>query len=141
MMKTQPRVLQCAVALLGLALAGGCESAKARHPKETAQCVLSPGRQAPDVELGIESAVRVVLPGPAAGSGLAWEIALNNSSVLEQMGRLGAATDPGTGDAETAVSFYSLKPGRSVIRFVLVRPGERESEPAAMCEVVVHVRS
>ena len=29
-----------------------------------------------------------------------------------------------SGAAATAVSFYSLKPGRSVIRFALVRPGE-----------------
>ena len=140
-MKTAPKMIQLALALLGLALAGGCESAQVRDPKATTQCVLAPGRQAPDVELGIESAVRIVLPGPAAGADLVWEIALNNSSVLEQMGPLGAATDPRTGAAASAVSFYSLKPGRSVIRFVLVRPGEREAVPASMCEVTVHVRS
>jgi len=90
------------------------------------------------VELGIESSVRIVLPGPEPGSGMAWEIAENNARVLEQMGRPAAV--PGARPAASTVSFYSLKPGRSVIRFVLIRPGQREAEPAAMCGVVVHVR-
>jgi hypothetical protein len=104
----------------------------------TQECVLASGQSAPDVEMGIESAVRIVLPGPEPGSGLAWEIAENNASVLEQMGRPAAV--PGGQPATSTVSFYSLKPGRSVLRFVLIRPGQREAEPAAMCGVVVHVR-
>ena len=140
-MKTARRMVQCSLALLGLALISGCEGTQVRHPKVTQECVLVPGQQAPDVELGVESAVHVVLAGPAAGSGLAWEIALNNSAVLEQMGALRLAQEPGTGAPTTAVSFYSLKLGRSVLRFVLIRPNEREAEPAAMCEVTVHVRN
>lgn len=136
-MKTSPRSALIAFAVLGLGLAAGCEGAQARHPKQTQEFVLTPGRPAPDAELGIESAVRVVLPGPEPGSGLAWEIASNNDKVLELMGPPGPAE--GGGDA-TAVSFYTLKPGRSVLRFVLVRTGQRESEPAGICELVVHVR-
>ena len=136
-MKTSRRTAMAALAVLGLALAAGCESAPARHPKQTQEFILTPGRPAADAELGIESAVRVVLPGPEPGSGLAWEIASNNDAVLELMGAPGPA--PG-GGAATTVSFYTLKPGRSVLRFVLVRPGQRESEPAGICELVVHVR-
>jgi len=137
-MNTAPRSLRCALVLAALAFAAGCEGPQARHPKATQECVLAPGQSAPDVELGIESAVRIVLPGPEPGSGLAWEIAENNAYVLEQMGRPAAV--PGAQPATSAVSFYSLKPGRSVLRFVLIRPGQGEAEPAAMCEVVVHVR-
>jgi hypothetical protein len=126
-----------ALALLALAFAAGCESAPVRHPKQTQEFVLTPGQPAPDAELGIECAVRVVLPGPEPGSGLAWEIASNNAKVLEQMG--GPAPAKG-GGASTSVSFYSLKPGRSALKFVLVRPGQAEAEPAAICELTVHVR-
>jgi hypothetical protein len=136
-MNKSHRAALCALAVLGLALAAGCESAPVRHPKHTQEFVLTPGSPAPDAELGIESAVRVVLPGPEPGSGLVWEIASNNDKVLELM--RAPAPAPG-GGAATAVSFYSLKPGRSVLRFVLVRPDQRETVPAGICELVVHVR-
>jgi hypothetical protein len=37
------------------------------------------------------------------------------------------------------VSFYVLKDGKSVLRFVLVRPGVAEAVPAATCSVTVRV--
>ncbi len=126
----------CCLALLALA---GCEGAPARHPKQTAECVLRPGRPAPDVDLGLESAVHVVLPGPEAGTGYVWEITSNNNRVLEQMGPLAPAPDGAGAGPATSVSFYSLKPGRSVLRFVLVKAGQQEAVPAAMCEVTVRV--
>jgi hypothetical protein len=135
-MKTPTRTALAALALLALSLSPGCEEANVRHPKQTQEFVLTPGRPAPDAEVGIESCVRVVLPGPEAGSGLAWEIASNNDKVLELMG----APGPAAGGGATAASFYTLKPGRSALRFVLVRTGQREAEPAAICGLVVHVR-
>jgi predicted secreted protein len=87
------------------------------------------------------SAVRVVLPGPEAGAGTAWEVVSNNTRVLEQTGPLKAIPSSGApGSAATTIaSFYSLKPGRSVLRFVLVRPNEAESVPLAECNLTVHV--
>jgi hypothetical protein len=129
--------LRTAVLLAAAALAvAGCEDAPARHARVTQDCVLVPGMEAPDVAIGIESAVRVILPGPKQGSGLVWEIASNNSRVLEQTGALKAGPGPGP---TTSATFYSLKPGKSVLRFVLVRPDVSEAVPAAMCEVTVRV--
>jgi len=135
MKKNALRYLYSAAALV-LALAAGCDSAPVRQPKFTQECVLNPKRQAADVNIAIQSAVHVVLPGPEAGSGLVWEIASNNTKVLEQEGPLKANPEKGI----TSVSFYSLKPGKSVLRFVLVQTGQQETVPAAICEVTVRVK-
>jgi len=131
-----------AVAAAALMLAmGGCESAPDRHPRETQKVVLSADHAAPDVDLEVVSAVEIVLPpGPAGSAGDVWEIASNNIRVLEQMGamRVEAPGDASAAPAST-VRFYALKPGKSVLRFVLVRPGEGEATPAAQCAVVVRV--
>jgi hypothetical protein len=125
------------LALAALALSCGCDSAPQRSPKTTQNVVLSAERAAPDVEMEIVSAIRVVLPpGPQGSAGDDWVIAANNARVLEQMGPL--KPDPAV-PGFTTVSFYALKPGRSVLRFVLVRPGEAEAVPAATCEVTVRV--
>jgi predicted secreted protein len=127
--------------LAALFLAPGCDTAPARNPKGTQTVVLSPDQPAPSVTIELVSAIRVVLPGPEAGSGYVWEIASNNTRVLEQMGPLRAipaSAAPGA-KATTAVSFYALKPGRSVIRFFLVRPNAAEAVPAASCMLTVHV--
>lgn len=101
--------------------------------------VLSPDQATPPVEIGLVSAVKVVLPGPDPASGLVWEITSNNTTVLEQMAPL--ATDPGSVGAgpTTSASFYSLRPGKSILRFFLLRPSETEAIPAAKCEVTVRV--
>ena len=134
-MKTA-RILACACALAALAFLAGCESAPAHHPKVTRDCVLTPGAPVADVDVGIETAIRVVLPGPQEGSPLAWEIAENNVHVLEQMNR--PTKEPGA--SSTTVTFYTLKTGRSVLRFVLVDPAQREAVPAAIAGVIIHVR-
>ena len=85
----------------------------------------------------IVSAIRVVLPpGPQGSAGDAWVIASNNARVLEQMGPL---RPDGVIPGFTTVSFYALKPGKSALKFALVRPGEAEAVPAASCEVTVRV--
>ena len=124
-----------------MVLAFGCDSAPERHPRTTQRVVLSAESEAPDVPMEVISAIEVVLPpGPQGSAGYAWEISSNNVAVLEQMGPMkpapsaDASVSPGA-----AVSFYALKPGKSVLRFVLVRPGEAEAIPAAKCEVTVRV--
>lgn len=124
-----------AAAIAALVLSCGCDSAQQRNPRATQSVVLSADQATPDVEMEIVSAVKVVMPAAPKGSeGDVWEIASNNARVLEQMGPL---KPDATG--ATAVSFYALKPGRSALRFVLVRPGEAEAVPAASCEVTVRV--
>jgi hypothetical protein len=120
--------------ILAAALAfAGCESAPERHPRETQRVVLQADKASPDVSMDVITAVEVVLPPiPPGSEGLAWEITGNNVKVLEQMGPLRQGPP-------ASMTFYALRPGRSVLHFVLVRPGEAEATPAAKCEVTVRV--
>jgi predicted secreted protein len=130
-----------AAALVLMAFSSGCDSAQERHPRTTQTVTLSADSASPDVAAGVVSAIEVVLPaGPRGSAGYAWEIASNNAAVLEQMGPLkpGPSAD-GSVSPATTVSFYVLKPGKSVLRFALVRPGEAEATPAATCSVTVRV--
>ena len=132
-------LLLCSAALLGLA--PGCDSNPNRVPRPTQTVSLSPDRAAQSVTIPLVSAIRVVLPGPEPWTNLAWEIGSNNTRVLEQMGPLRvvpASAAPGSAQT-TATSFYALKPGRSVLRFFLVRPNESEAVPAASCTLTVVV--
>jgi hypothetical protein len=124
-----------------LGLAPGCDTNPARVPRTTQTVALSPGRATQAVTIQLVSAIRVVLPGPEAGTGLAWVIGSNNTRVLEQMGPLKAVpadSAPGAGPT-TTVSFYALKPGRSVVRFFLLPPGVAEASPVASCTLMVQV--
>jgi hypothetical protein len=140
-MKISLTRLPIPAALALLLVLSGCASAPERHPKDTRTVVLAADRPARDVEIEVVSAVEIVLPsGPAGSAGDLWEIASNNVRVLEQMGPMKPEA-PGDALAApvTRVRFYALKPGKSVLRFVLVRPGVAEETPAAQCAVVVRV--
>jgi hypothetical protein len=137
-MKKTTNLAQGALSILALALLFGCDSVpEGRHPKSTQECVFVVGQPAPDVSIEVENAVHVVLPGPDPASGMVWEMASNNNKVLEQMGPFVAQS--GGGASTTSVSFYSLKLGKSILRFVLVHPNQPETVPAAMCELTVRV--
>ena len=101
----------------------------------------TPDRAAQSVTIPLVSAIRVILPGPEPWTNLAWEIGSNNTRVLDQMGPLKVVpASAALGSAQTtAASFYALKPGRSVLRFFLVRPNESEAVPAASCTLTVVV--
>ena len=139
MMKLRLPLLLCCVA--ALALVAACDSAPARNPRTTQTVVLSPDRAETSVTIQLVSAIRIVLPGPEAGTGLSWEIGSNNTQVLDQMSRMTAV--PATGApgsaATTTVSFYALKPGRSVIRFFLVHSNAAETVPVASCTLKILV--
>ena len=140
-MKYSPSRAARAAALALMFLSYGCDSAPVRQPRTTQRVILLANQTAPDVEAGVVSAIEIVLsPGPPGSAGYVWEIASNNDKVLEEMGRLKPMP---TADASMApgatVSFYVLKTGKSVLRFVLVRPGESEAVPAATCSVTVRV--
>ena len=138
----QHRLTPLVFATLGsLVLLTACDTAPVMEPKTTRTIFLHVDRPSPDVEIGLVSAIRVVLPGPAPGSGLLWEIASNNTRVLEQMGPMkaeAAAEEAGSRPA-TTVSFYTLKPGRSALRFYLLDPKLAEAVPSATCELTVRV--
>ncbi|HEY5079445.1 MAG TPA: hypothetical protein VII43_06340 [Opitutaceae bacterium] len=136
-MKTNLPIFLRTAAFLAVALAAGCDTTEVRHPKTTQVVVFVRDQAVPDVALGLVSAVQVVLPGPDAGSGLSWEIISNNNLILEQMGPLKTTTGATT---TTTVSFYALKPGKSVLRFFLLNPRDQEAVPVAKCEVTVRVR-
>jgi predicted secreted protein len=140
-MKTSPSRAARAAALALMVLSFGCDSVSVRQPRTTQKVVLTANQAAPDVEAGVVSAVEIILsPGPPGSAGYAWEIASNNDKVLEQMGQLklmpveDASASPGA-----TVSFFVLKTGKSVLRFVLVRPGDADAVPAATCAVTVRV--
>ncbi len=136
-----PTTHLCILGLASAFLLAGCESAPARNPRTTRTVVLSPARPSPEVEMGLVSAIRVVLPGPEPGSALSWEIAANNARVLEQLGPIVVAPLPEAGDGKpvSTVSFYVLKPGRSLLRFYLLDPKLGETVPAATCALTVRV--
>ena len=118
-----------------LVLSSGCDTTPNRVPRSTQTVVLAADRAMADVPIEVVTAIMVVLPpGPQGSEGDVWEIASNNNKVLEQTSAMKAAA-VGT----TTVSFYALKPGRSVLRFVLVHPGDADAIPAAKCEVTVRV--
>jgi hypothetical protein len=121
-----------------LVLAAGCESA-VRQPRSTQTVVLAPDQPMPTVEADVVTNVKVVLPGPDAGSGLIWEIVSNNVRVLDQTSGMKPAEAAPGGAPRTSVLFYAKKPGKSLLRFVLVRPNEAEAVPIAKCAVLVRV--
>ena len=134
-----PLCAACAI----LALAAGClEGIQAGHlhPKIFHDVSLDPAHPNIAIALELGAALRLALPAPAAGSNYVWEIVSNNTKVLEQTTglRAGQAAN-GAGSAPTTVSFYSLKPGKSIVRFALVRPGEPDAVPAGHFEIVVLV--
>jgi hypothetical protein len=133
-----PHLLRAAGLSL-LVLAAGCESA-IRQPRSTQTVVLAPDKPMPVVDADVVTNVKIVLPGPDPASGLIWEIVSNNVRVLDQTTGMKPVVDAAPGAApRTSVLFYAKKPGRSLLRFVLVRPNEAEAIPAAKCSVLVRV--
>jgi len=125
---------------LALLLAAGCDTARTYKPRSLQTVTVSPDRPGPAVEMEVVTGLRVILPRPAPGADLIWEIVSNNTKVLPQTSSLRDDPDGPIGTKGTeSVSFYAAHPGRSVVRFVLVRPGDLDAIPTAKCTVTVHV--
>jgi hypothetical protein len=125
-----------------LAFAAGCQVGHGvQHPQAIHPVVFKPGVTSLNVTLPLAEQIDVVLLGPTVGSDFAWEVVSNNDRVLEQEGPLRFVPPAaGAGPAGTTkVSFFALKPGRSIIRWVLVRTNEAVAVPSARCEVFVTV--
>jgi hypothetical protein len=119
---------------------GGCDSTPVRVARTTQTIVLSPDRPTPPVDIEVVTDLKIVLPGPDVGSDLIWEIVSNNTKVLDQTTPIKPVTPLPVGEKPTtSVTFYSQKPGKSVLRFVLVHPNEAEAIPVAKCALSVRV--
>jgi hypothetical protein len=119
-----------------LALLVGCQGLhQARHPRARDRAVFPPGKTSLVVTLPLADVLDVVIPDPAPITGYVWEVVANNARVLEQQPGEGG----GPAAARTTFSFFALKPGRSLIEFVLVRPEETEAITLAHCQVLVTV--
>jgi hypothetical protein len=128
-----------AAGLALLVLVAGCETA-VRTPRSTQTVVLDPDQPMPVVEADVVTNVKFELPGPDPASGLVWEIVSNNVRVLDQTSALKPVVDPAPGaKPRTAVMFYAQKPGKSLVRFVLVQPNQAEAVPVSKCSVLVKV--
>jgi hypothetical protein len=109
------------------------------HPKHVETVQMKMNQILPDVEVEVVTGIHVILPGPAEGSGLVWEIAADNSRVLEQTSGLKIVPGANGRGPTTEVTFYTLKPGRSRIRFFLVKPNQAETAPIGACETTISV--
>jgi hypothetical protein len=139
-LKTVLQKFLCCGALAALLLSSGCDSEPVRVPKTTQTVTMMPDRQNPAIDIEVVTNLRIVLPGPDIGSDLVWEIVSNNTKVLDQTSSLKPVTPVPVGDKPTTtVTFYSQKPGKSVLRFVLVHPDQAESVPVSKCALAVRV--
>ena len=129
-MRRLPLFLIC----LGALAFAGCEGRVTYEPKSTQDCVLNPADHNPTVTMDVVTAVRFVLPGPTPTSTLGWVLVGNNILTLGQMDALKY-------DGKTSsIRFYAEKPGRSIVRFVLVHPNDREAIPVERYSILVIVK-
>jgi len=139
-MKSLISPLLCAAGLAAIVLSSGCDTEPVRVARTTQTVTLVPDHPVAPIDIEVVTDLKVVLPGPDAGSDLIWEIVSNNTKVLAQTTPLKLVAPVPVGKKPTmAVTFYSLKPGKSTLRFVLVHPNEAEAVPVAKCALVVRV--
>ena len=133
------RILLSIGAAACVALAAGCQTASTAlpPPKSTTVLVLKPQERSVLRTLVPATALKIVLPIPAQGLSYRWEVVSNNK-VLQQTSEVAADKASGAG---FAVTFQVLRPGRSVILLAALKPGQAESEPEDLYQVVVGVKS
>ena len=112
------------------------------HPKYFHEVALVPQHAVTSVAIERGAGLRLVLPGPPAGTDYVWEIVSNNIRVLEEtVGLRSAPASNVPGSVRTtSVTFYSLKPGKSIVRFVLVRASVRDAVPVQHYQITVIVK-
>ena len=138
MLRGFPVVAALAALLVGL---GGCQSAQPLVPKSSQTVALSAAHRTPVVTVPIITEVKFVLPGPTQGSGFNWIVNGNNVKVLAQTKEVTYTPDSNRPDGgSSSATFFGLKPGRSVLRFVLIKSAEQIAEPVDHFTVVVEVK-
>ena len=132
--------LTVALAAAGLLLASGCQSSKALPPpKSTSTLVLTPNNRQVLSTLPLYGQLQVFLPAPQNGPGYSWVVVSNNVRVLPQTAMLQPVPKP-TPDRAYAATFRAVYPGRSILRFAAIKPGQTESEPDDIYQVAVGVK-
>jgi hypothetical protein len=132
--------LVCAAGFAIVVLTSGCDTTPVHQARVNQTLVLSPEGPSPTVDVEVVTNLHVVLPGPEPGSGLIWEILANNTRVLEQTSAIRAVPPALPSEkSTTTVTFYSLRPGKSTLRFALVHLNEDVATPVAKCTALIRV--
>ena len=125
----------------GLLLAAGCETVKPLPPpRASTTVVLEPKNRSVLATVPPGNGLIVILPAPSEGPGYAWEVVANNVKVLVQTSAVKPLPKP-TAERAFTVTFQSVHPGRSIVRFAAIKAGATESEPDDLYEIAVGSKS
>ena len=128
------------LAALGFLLASGCDSpTKLPPPKSSSSLILNPGNRQVLATIHLHGELKIFLPPPQGGPGYTWAIVSNNTAVL-QVSRLLVALPQPTAEQAFVVSFQSIRPGRSTIRFASLKAGQSEQETDDLYQVAVGIK-
>ena len=133
---TSFRPLFALAAGAGLFFAGCQTTRPLPPPRSIVTVVLDPKNRSVLTTVPPGNGLTVLLPEPSAGAGYAWEIVANNVRVLVQTSAIKPLVKP-TPERAFTVTFQAVHPGRSIVRFVAVKPGESVSEPDDLFEIAV----
>lgn len=127
------RLLSVLAAAAGLLALSGCRTPKPALPKPIAATTikLAPDNRDVPKSIKINETLTVVLP-PPIDPGDAWEIVANNTKLLPQISAL--KTDSKGGATAT---FMAVHFGRSLLRFVALKPGQTVSAPTDLYQIIV----
>ena len=126
-------------AVVCLAVLAGCQTGPKTPPppKSTTSIEIKTDNRAPSISISVNTAIRIVLPGPIGGPDYRWVIVSNNSRVLHQT----TDVEPALGSAGSfSVTFHALYAGRSIVRFAAIKSGALESSPDDLYQVTVTAR-
>ncbi len=123
--------------LVAVLLGSGCSTTPSYAPKSTTTLVLTPENRAPTTSISVVTAIEIQLPSPPAASHNTWVLVGNNVVVLGQMTGIEHRAKPGTSNGIDVISFYAMKPGKSVVRLVLIDPNDKEAVPIERYDVLV----
>ena len=123
--------------LIAVLLGSGCSTTPSYSPKSTTTLTLSPQNRAPTTSISVVTAIQIEVPSPPPTSRNTWVLVGNNVTVLGQMTGLEHHAREGTANGVDAVSFYAMKPGKSIVRLALIDPNDKEAVPIERYDVTV----
>ncbi len=134
------RCLLCLTALVGLLPLAGClnntpDGANSRKIVEHA--VLDARQRKAQFAVKIAAELKVLLP-ITAGPEYSWQLAANDPRVLRQTSSIKVVNDEAGNNG--VITFESLRPGRSALRFVYIKTDEKETDAIARYDVAITVK-
>ena len=135
-----PRQLLCLAALASLLPVSGClnntpDGANSRTIVE--HVVLDARQRKGQLAIRVAAELKVLLP-ITAGPEFTWQLAANDPRVLRQTTGIKPVNDEAGNNG--VISFESLRPGRSVLRFVYTKTDEKETDAIARYDVAITVK-